>query len=84
MAKRKVNFQGQEVWGEEIEFETEREGFNTYILHDGTKLKMKSVVSEILRLDLHKPDGEPIYLINATNVVSAVVAENLKRKPEQS
>jgi hypothetical protein len=45
---------------------------------------MKSVVSEILRLDLHKPDGEPIYLINATNVVSAVVAENLKRKPEQS
>jgi hypothetical protein len=82
MAKRKVNFQGQEVWGEEIEFETEREGFNTYILHDGTKLKMKSVVSEILRLDLNKPDGEPIYLINATNVVSAIVPENLKRKPE--
>jgi hypothetical protein len=82
MARRKVDFQVQQVWGEEVEFETEREAFNTYILHDGTRLKFKSVVSEILRLDSHKPDGEPIYLINATNIVSAVVPENLKKKPE--
>ena len=80
MAKRKVNFQGQEVWGEDIEFETEHEGFNTYILHDGTKLKMKSVVSQVFRLDLFKEDGEPIYLVNSTQVVTAIVPENLKRK----
>ena len=82
MAKRKINFQGQEVWGEEIEFETEREGFNTYILHDGTKLKTKSVVNEIIRLDLYKPDGEPIYVVNSAYIVSAVVPENLKKKSE--
>ena len=27
----------QQVPGEEVEFEVERENFNTYILHDGTK-----------------------------------------------
>ena len=80
MAKRKVNFQGQEVWGEEVEFETEREAFNTYILHDGTKLKTKTVVSDIVRLDVYKPDGEPIYVVNSTHIVSAVVPENLKKK----
>ena len=81
MAKRKINFQGQEVWGEEVEFETEREGFNSYILHDGTRLKMKTVVAEVLRLDIHKPDGEPIYVINSQNMVSAIIPENLKKKP---
>jgi len=82
MAKRKINFQGQDVWGEEVEFETEREGFNTYILHDGTKLKTKSVLGEVLRLDLWKPDGEPLYVINVTQIVTAIVPDNLKRKPE--
>ena len=81
MAKRKINFQGQEVWGEEVEFETEREGFNSYILHDGTRLKMKTVVAEVLRLDIHKPDGEPIYVINSQNMVSAIIPGNLKKKP---
>ena len=84
MARRKINFEGRAVWGEEVEFEVDNEGFNNYILHDGTKLKMKTVVSEVLRLDMYKPDGEPIYLINSTNIVSAVVPDNLKKKPENT
>lgn len=80
MAKRKFEFQGQEHWGEEVEFETEHEGFNTYILHDGTKLKMKTVVSQVIRLEAYKPDGEPLYLINSTQVVSAIVPDNLRKR----
>lgn len=69
--------------GQEIEFETEREAWNTYILHDGTRLKMKSVMSQVIRLDAYKPDGEPVYMINATNVVATEVPDNLKQqKPE--
>ena len=67
--------------GEEIEFETEREGWNTYILHDGTRMKLKAVVSNIVRLDAYKPDGEPIYIINSSNVAAADVPEGLKKKP---
>jgi len=80
MGKRKITFQGQQAWGEEVEFEAEHEGFNTYLLHDGTKLKMKSVVSEVLRLDLRNPEGEPIYVLQSTNIVTAVIPETLKEK----
>lgn len=79
-AKRKVNFQGNEVWGEEVDFEAEREGWNEYVLHDGTRLKMKTVVSDVVRLELFQPDGSPVYLVNSTNVVSALVPDSLKKK----
>ncbi len=81
--KKTYDFGGQQVPGEEVEFETEREGFNTYILHDGTRLKFKAVVSKIVRLDAWKPDGEPFYMINATNVAVADVPDTLKRKTDQ-
>ena len=80
--RKKFNLGGQEVSGEDVEFETEREAWNIYILHDGTKLKLKAVVSQIARLDAYKADGEPIYLVNASNVVAADVPEQLKKKPE--
>jgi hypothetical protein len=78
--KKNFNFGGQDVPGEEVEFETEREGFNIYILHDGTKLKFKAVVGQIIRLDAFNPNGEPIYMVNASNVLVADVPEGLKRK----
>ena len=80
--KKPYKVGNQEIMGEEIEFETEREGWNTYILHDGTKLKLKSVVAAIIRLDAWKQDGEPLYLVNASNVVTADVPDQLKKKPE--
>ena len=80
--KKKYNVGGQDVLGEEVEFESEKEPWNSYILHDGTRLKLKAVVSNIVRLDLYKPDGEPVYLVNASNVVAADVPDNLKKKPE--
>lgn len=80
--KKEYEFQGQKVMGEEIEFETDREGWNAYILHDGTRIKLKSVVATIIRLDAYRPDGTPLYLVQSSNVVSSDVPENLKRKPE--
>jgi len=80
--KKLYDVNGQQIPGEEIEFEVEREGWNTYILHDGTRLKHKSVVSSIVRLDAWKPDGEPVYVVNSANIAAADVPENLKKKPE--
>jgi hypothetical protein len=81
--KQKIyNFQGKETKGEEIDFEIEKEGWNIYILNDGTKLKMKSVVANIIRLEEYKPDtGEPVYMINASPVIAADVPESLRKKP---
>jgi hypothetical protein len=74
------NLGGQQVPGEEVEFETDRESWNMYILHDGTTLKLKAVVSSIVRLEAYNPAGEPIYLVNAANVVNANVPDGLKRQ----
>ncbi len=76
--RKKIQFQGEEVWGEEIEFELERENWNSYILEDGTKLKLKTVLARVFRLEKYKEDGEPVYVINSTNLVAADVPDNLK------
>jgi hypothetical protein len=82
MPKRKITLGNREVMAEEVEFEAERpEAWNTYILHDGTSLKIKAVLSEVLRVEgEYAPNGDPLYLSNASLVVSTNAPENLKRK----
>ena len=78
--KKRYNVAGREIMGQELEFETERENWNTYILEDGTKLRLKAVAASIVRLDEFLPSGDPMYLVNASNVVATDVPENLKRR----
>jgi hypothetical protein len=82
MAKRKINLGGQEFMAEEIEFESESgERWNEYILHDGTKLKVKAVLAEVLRIEgQYAPNGDPLYTVNASLVVSSNAPDTLKRK----
>jgi hypothetical protein len=77
--KKKFNIGGREIMGEEIEFESERESWNTYLLHDGTKLRVKAVVASIVRLDEYLPTGEPMYLVNASNVIATDVPDQLRK-----
>ena len=82
MPKRKIKLGDQEVMAEEITFEVEREEWNHYILHDGTTIKLKTVLAEVLRVEgRYAPNGDPLYIVNAQPVVSTNAPENLKRKP---
>ncbi len=74
----KVKIKDQEVEGEIINIYSAREDWNEYVLEDGTKIKLKVVVSKIIRTDLIDNSGDPVYLVNSTNVVDAVVPEELK------
>ena len=78
--KKKYNLGGKEIMGQEVQFEPEKESWSVYILEDGTTLKMKSVAATIVRLDEYLPTGEPIYLVNASNIVATDVPDQLKRK----
>lgn len=81
MAKRKINVGGQEMMAEDVPFEAEREGWNTYILEDGTTLKLKTVLAEVLRVDgVYDPSGNPMYVVNANPVVSVNAPEALKKR----
>jgi ribosomal protein L13 len=45
-------------------------------------IRMKTVVTNIIRTEEFTPTGEPIYVINSQNVVVADVPDGLK-KPAQ-
>ena len=82
MAKRKVNLGEQEFMAEEVEFESESgEKWNSYVLHDGTALKLKVVLADVLRVDgQYAPNGDPLYTINASIIAATNAPEHMKRK----
>lgn len=59
------------VDGEELDFEPLKESWNEYRCEDGSYVKLKVVVSKIVRLEKTNPQGEPVYQIMSTNVVAA-------------
>lgn len=75
--KTTINFGGEMVPAEEMDYEPLRETWNEYRVADGSLLRLKVIVSKILRLEKRNEQGEPIYLINSTNVVSATVPPEL-------
>ncbi len=78
----KISFQGQEVDATEVEFHTRKEDWNEYQLTDGTVIKMKLVVSEILRIEgFFDNEGNPVYHIKSTNLPVVKSPDALKRKP---
>ncbi|HTN70799.1 MAG TPA: hypothetical protein VMO00_06885 [Methylomirabilota bacterium] len=70
------------VAGTLVDFETLREEYNSYKLSDGSTVRMKTVVTSIIRTEEFTPTGEPIYIVNSQNVLVADVPDELK-KPGQ-
>lgn len=72
--------------GEEVDFDVIREDWNIYKLKDGSTLKVKLVLVGVVRLrNKYDPIGNPVYMINSTNVVRVMdVPSGLKRKPTPS
>jgi len=67
---------------EDVDFEHEKEQWNTYKLKDGTTLMVKLVLTGVKRMKKWSPDGTPIYIINSQNVVRVTnVPKELKAKP---
>lgn len=78
--RRKVNFNGQLVDGEVVEFEADKEQWSTYVLHDGTALKIKAVLTEVMRLEgAFSPTGDPVYMIQASQIVHVNAPDQLRR-----
>jgi len=64
----------------DVDFETMREDWNEYKLEDGTILKFKTIVSNIIRTEEYDPmTGDPVYHVRSTNILRVKVPEELKR-----
>jgi hypothetical protein len=68
-AKKQYPYQGKTVDGEEIAFETDGEQWTQYQLADGTKLKVKLVMMDVVRLAEVDENGVPVYLFTAQQIV---------------
>ena len=81
MADKKLYpYNGTEVEGEPVAFTTPEENWTTYDLADGSKLKVRIVLLEVVRLNAYHPNGEPVYLFNAQQVVGLTPEPGLKKK----
>jgi len=68
----------------EVDWTSEKEHWNEYKLDDGTTMKVKLIVKGVRRAkDQHTPDGNPIYSVQATNVVRVFnVPKKLRKIPK--
>ncbi len=78
--KVKVPFQGRLIDGEEVGFREVEERWNEYELTDGTKIRIKLILTKVIRLDEYNPDNDPVYVIGSQNVLVTDVPPALKRR----
>ena len=70
------------IEGTLVDFETVREEYNSYKLSDGSIIRMKTVVTNIIRTEEFTPTGEPVYIVNSQNVLVADVPDQLKKQEQ--
>lgn len=78
--KEKVLINDKMVEGVEIAFNEKKERWNEYLLDDGTILKMKLIVTKVVKTEEFNKQNEPIYSVQSQNIIRADVPEKLKRK----
>jgi hypothetical protein len=81
--KKTVDYQGRKVSGEVLNFQaTAPEAWNQYTLEDGSSMKMKLVLLEVVRLlDEYNPaTGDPVYMFSAQQIVGNTSPDNLRKK----
>jgi len=76
----KVPYQGLTVDGIEVDFKALREEWNEYEASDGSTVRLKVIVTNIVRLkDKFDSVGNPIYVVKSSNVLSTSVSEKSKK-----
>lgn len=78
----KVPFQGRQVEADDVSFTPVKEDWSLYQLHDGSEIRMRLVVTEILKVpDEYDREGNPVYIAKSNNVMVVKVPDNLKGHP---
>lgn len=72
---------GTEAQAEVVGFRPGAEHWNEYLLDDQTLLKIKVVVTEVLRVEgQYDQAGNPAYVVNSTNVLAVDAPDELRRR----
>jgi hypothetical protein len=82
--KRKIRLSpgGPEKDAQLLDIQQSNEYWNQYLLGDGTVIKLKLVATEVWRIEgEYDQDGNPIYVVKSSNVLTVNPPEELTRKP---
>jgi len=72
---------GNFIEGTVMPFQTGGEHWNEYIVEDGSLLRVKLVATEVIRLDdQYDQEGNPVYILNSTNVMVVAAPDDLRRE----
>lgn len=84
MARRtRINIGDRTIEAEDMEFRTGREDWSEYIVEDGYTVRIKLVVSSILKTADRDPQGNPVYIVQSTNIVKVLPPEVVSRRELQ-
>ena len=77
----KVPFEGAQYDAVPVEANQSSEYWNQYLLEDGSMLKLKAVVTGVLRLiGAYNNEGDPVYVVRSGNIVTVTCPDNLKKR----
>jgi hypothetical protein len=80
--KKRIDFQGRDIEVTSQTFRPAGENWNEYLVEDGTIVRVKLVVTEILRVDgQYDNDRNPQYVVRSQNIISVSSPESIRRKP---
>lgn len=78
--KTRINIGDRTIEAEDMEFQSGREDWNEYQVEDGYSVRIKLVVSSILKTQDRDPQGNPVYIVQSTNIVKVLAPESYSRK----
>jgi hypothetical protein len=68
----------------EMPFQTGAEHWNEYLLHDGSVVRVKTVVTEVYRIEgKYDAEGNPQYVLKSTQIVSLSPSDRARQTPEK-
>lgn len=63
MGKRKIDYQGRQVEGEDVPFRIVQDGAVIIETDDGAKLRVRPVVVNVIKTGEKAPDGDRLYIL---------------------
>jgi len=78
--KTRINIGDRTIEAEDMEFKSVREDWSEYQVEDGFTVRIKLVVSSILKTQERDPQGNPVYIVQSTNIVKVLPPESYSRK----
>ena len=78
--KTRINIGDRSIEAEDMDFQSVKEDWSEYQVEDGYSVRIKLVVSSILKTNERDPQGNPVYIVQSTNIVKVLPPESYTRK----